>query len=92
MARKAKTHKTFYYKLFGALWIIGFDILCAYTKLPFVGACLLVIIGSSVLAYGIILSENKPDFKPSRSIALTIAVGLADLVLYGWLYLFINGL
>ncbi len=95
--------KPIYLELFGIAWIISAILVLSNTgamkhfevsgtTLSLFLQCLIFFPGTVSLAWGILHSERRPDLRPVRLVAFTIAIMLASLIAYSWVYLFVNGL
>lgn len=103
---KKTAFKATYLKCGGIAWIVlviitlsninAFRLFEAFTgsnpALSLLLSCLVLSPGAISLAYGILLSEHKPDLRSLRIGALAVAILLASLVAYSWAYLIVNGL
>lgn len=103
---KKKNLKAVYLKFFSSLLTVLIVLILAETKAfahfkTFVGGnallslllgCLVLLPSATGLAYGILLSEYKPDVTKLRLGVLIIAILLASLIAYSWAYLFVNGI
>ena len=79
-------------KLFGSMFFGGANCSsCTQVGLLSLGLSFLIFaVGAASLAYGVIVSEVKPDFRVSRLVTLACAIAAASLIVFGWINFIIN--